>query len=136
MLIPTRLSCMRNSMLATAALAAAFPVLARNHGTPDLAALRARNSGTSIQTLYTECTGNNFGDRTFCAGYISAMSDSMGMPGPAVSPKKFRICPKVSVNAGAAVQAFKNWARKHPQAWSLDRVFGVMWALKETWPCQ
>ena len=136
MLILTRLSRMRNSMLATVALAAAFPVFAQNHGVSDLSAFRSRNSGTSIATLYKECTGNNFGDRTFCAGYISAMLDSMGMLGPAVSPKKFRICPKVSVNAGAAVQAFKNWARKHPQAWSLDRVFGVMWALKETWPCQ
>lgn len=107
--------CMRNSMLATVGLAAAFPVFARNHGVSGLAAFRARNSDTSIETLYKECTGNNFGNRTFCAGYISAMLDSMGMLGPAVSPKAFRIFPKVSVNAGAAVQAFKNWTQKHPR---------------------
>lgn len=127
---------MRKSVLALVALAGIMPALAADRGASDITAFRARNSGTSVEALYNECTRNEAVSRGFCAGYISAMMDSMGMIGPAISPQAFRICPKVSVNAGAALQAFKNWAQKHPEAWSLDRAFGVMWALKETWPCQ
>jgi hypothetical protein len=34
------------------------------------------------------------------------------------------------------VQAFLNWAEKHPEAWSYNQIRGVILALGETWPCK
>jgi hypothetical protein len=39
-----------------------------------------------------------------------------------------------SASFGAMIQVFINWAQKHPEQWSSPREFGVVQALKETWP--
>lgn len=127
---------MWKAALVTVAFAGIAPALAVDAGTPDLAALQARIPDTSIQSLYNECTGKDLHDQFFCVGYISATLDAVGMLAAAESqPQSFRMCPKVPVTPGAAVQAFKNWAQKHPQSWTLDRVYGVRWALHDAWPC-
>ena len=44
-------------------------------------------------------------------------------------------CFNSTVTTGAMVQAFKNWAQKHPADWSTLAHDGVFDAIKETWPC-
>jgi hypothetical protein len=36
---------------------------------------------------------------------------------------------------GAVIQAFLNWADKHPEKWARPRIFGATAAMRETWPC-
>lgn len=35
----------------------------------------------------------------------------------------------------AALQAFTNWARQHPEAWDSPFPLGIAHALSEVWPC-
>jgi len=39
------------------------------------------------------------------------------------------------VTNGARIQAFVNWARAHPEHWSLDATTGMIVALNRTFPC-
>jgi hypothetical protein len=72
----------------------------------------------------------------YCAGYLTASIDNMMVLGDDASTQAFGICPKTAITAGAAAQAFKNWAQKHPEAWNLQRYLGTLWALQEVWPCK
>jgi hypothetical protein len=123
---------MRTSVLVTTlAIAAASAAFGQ-----DLSSLQAEDPKSSIQNLYEACTGANSYLRLYCIGYISATMESMRVLGT-YSPAQaaFGMCPKVSVSYAAGVQAFQNWAQKHPETWSAPRYVGVALALKETWPC-
>ena len=38
--------------------------------------------------------------------------------------------------SGAAIQAFKSWAEKHPEKSNEAMLTGVTLAIHETWPCK
>jgi Rap1a immunity proteins len=130
---------MSKSVLVTVAIAgmmAASTSLGADSSVPDLAALQAKDPTTSIQYLYELCTGADITKRNFCTGYIVGLAETLGEIGLQKSARSTGICWKgASVDYAAAVQVFKNWAEKHPEAWGLPRYAGVMWALKEIWPC-
>jgi Rap1a immunity proteins len=78
----------------------------------------------------------------YCAGFLIAAMSGLSLLGTANEPqfnearKTFGICPLPTVTTAAGVQAFKNWAQKHPEAWGIVAYPGVVFALKETWPCK
>jgi len=93
----------------------------------------------TIQGLLQECRGLSGlhpdldPNATYCLGYVGGIGDylkGMGLSG--TNPKQ-SICGDISY--GAAAQAFTNWAQKHPERWSENRLIGVVLALRETWPC-
>jgi hypothetical protein len=79
----------------------------------------------------------------YCIGYIRGVAEVMmsldmrSVPTLGEETKvtfsKVAICGRIQVGAG--VQAFKNWAEKHPEKWSTSQTYGVMTALHELWPC-
>ena len=120
--------------VAIAGMASAPASLAADSSVVDLAAMQAKDPSTSIQSLYEACTGADMSMQAFCYGYITAMMETLGEAG--TRKAVHGICwKKSSVTYAAGLQVFKNWAQKHPEAWGLPRYAGVMWALKETWPC-
>ena len=93
----------------------------------------------TVQALLTNCkavSGPNPGlstDANFCLGYISGVGDYLKGMGLAGTNPALSICGDISY--GAAVQAFINWGQKHPEHWQENRLFGVVLALRELWPC-
>lgn len=91
---------------------------------------------TKVGDLYRFCKAENDApERLLCLGYISGMGDTMQVM--ALLPadiKDFAMCGEASYKA--MVQAFVNWAEKHPERWEDPRGSGVMSALKELWPCK
>lgn len=72
-----------------------------------------------------------------CLGYISGVGDAMqviAVEALSDQTRDFAICGIARYNA--MVQAFVNWAEKHPERWEEPRRLGVMAALKELWPCK
>ena len=128
---------MRRTVLVTLAIAgmATASTSLGADSVPDLVSLQAEDPHRSIQSLYEACTGADSYQQMYCVGYISATMDTMTVLGTYGPAQAFGICPKVFVSYGAGVQAFKNWAQKHPDAWGAPRYLGVSLALKETWPC-
>jgi hypothetical protein len=123
-------------LLVTAAMAAGTLRALAADGPPDVrAAMQAPEPRTSIQGLYQQCTGDNAYERYECAGYISASMDSMSIIGTADPGTAFGICPPAGVSVGMGRQVFINWAQKHSDDWSLMRYLGVLYALREAWPC-
>src|SRR5260221_9699018 len=116
--------------LAVAAMAFAATSPAADNTSPDV------DPTTTVQALYTRCTAKATLDQMFCAGFFTAALDDALVMGDGVSTQAYGICSKTPVTVGAAVQAFENWAQKHPEAWSHHRYLGVLWALQEVWPCK
>jgi len=93
-----------------------------------------------VQSLYSDCKTepSTSAQAVFCLGFVSGVGETMNFTGyfkqehPDVG--KFAIC--ASPSHGAMVQAFINWAEKHPEEWAKSRIYGVMLALRETWPCK
>jgi hypothetical protein len=110
--------------------------LAADSGAPDLTALQAKEQAVTIQFLYEGCTAADPQRQMFCSGFISAMFEHMWLLGGGDSTRAFGICVDTPVTSGAAKQTFKNWAQKHPEKWSLDRLYGVILALQEAYPCK
>ena len=121
--------------LTAAAMAFASVSFAADTTGPDLAGLQASDPSMSVQALYTKCTASDNYQQMFCAGFFTATVDNMMVLGAEVSTQPLGICSKTAITVGAAVQAFKNWAQKHPEAWGLTRFVGVTWAMQEVWPC-
>jgi Rap1a immunity proteins len=99
----------------------------------------------SVQALYDECNGQ-LEDKLYCLGYISGVFGQMSYNrylsyglnddrDAAKIIKLFSVCSLTAVSDAAMVQAFINWAKKHRQSWDLDEQLGVMYALRESWPC-
>lgn len=97
----------------------------------------------TVQELYESCTASQHSYTTLsllskCRGYINGVADMMvlvGTEGDATMRKYFGICPRDTITRGSLIQAFKNWAEKHPEMWGKPNLLGVMMALHETWEC-
>lgn len=93
-----------------------------------------------VQKLYEMCNGE---DPTYCIAYIAGVTDTMGLAvALAAQTKELRskrvmgVCFTSFLSYGAAKKAFMNWADKHPEKWGDEMNFGVIEALRETWPCK
>jgi hypothetical protein len=99
---------------------------------------RAADPHLTIQGLYDDCKNYSSVQSSFCLGYISGIGDAMhfieGFRKKMPDVESFAMCGAPSY--GAMVQAFINWAEKHPEDWMRSRVYGVMLALGQTWPCE
>ena len=97
----------------------------------------ADNQHLNVQSLYLACKDSNGPTAMLCSGYVGGIGEMMHALGTQIpdDPKLriFGICGTMS--HGAMVQAFVNWADKHPERWADVGVLGVMSALIETWPC-
>jgi Rap1a immunity proteins len=71
----------------------------------------------------------------YCSAYITAIVESLTAVGKEPLTHQYGICPSGSISTVATVQAFNNWAQRHPKQGSLMRYSGVAWALQERWPC-
>jgi|CXWL01.1.fsa_nt_gi hypothetical protein len=75
-------------------------------------------------------------NRMHCIGYISAVWDvlTVASADDIQVDRAFAVCGRVKY--GAMVQAFVNWAEKHPERWEKPRSLGVALALGGLWPCK
>jgi hypothetical protein len=112
---------------------------------------QSEESRSDVQQLYRECTKpvEDF-EKLFCVGFISGISAQMITNGQVAATLRaegalandvdrrmmFTVSACTKASVGARVQAFINWAEKHPEEWSTPRQLGVMQALRETWPCK
>lgn len=80
--------------------------------------------------------GAETAERAHCVGYVSAVWDVLTVTraDDVQVNKEFAVCGKVKYRA--MVQAFVNWAEKHPDQWEEPRSLGVAKALTELWPCK
>jgi hypothetical protein len=101
----------------------------------DYSDLVAKDPATSIQRLYAICSSADKAEKLYCYGYITAMVESMIAVGKEPLAREYGICPTAPVSATASVQAFENWAERHPKQGGLIRSAGVAWAIQESWPC-
>jgi Rap1a immunity proteins len=99
-----------------------------------------------VQALHQLCKL----DQDLCLGYVSGVGDHMLLTGAFLRNQLkglkeedrelltgLAAClpPKTPTSSGAMVQAFINWAEKHPENWKMYMHPGVILALNETWPC-
>jgi hypothetical protein len=113
-------------------------------------ALAASGSTDNVQLLLDRCKNRDKPmEQSFCIGYINGVGDMMGIngmlhvdPTPAAKLAEelipFSMCSTEQnlPSVGAQVQAFVNWATKHPEKWTSEPYVGVISALRETWPCR
>ena len=92
-----------------------------------------------VQQLYGECKDTDV-EEVFCIGYITGLAEQMRtngfllkQTGQEDARHRLSICTDASY--GAMIQAFVRWAENHPEDWGMPRQLGVMYALRETWPC-
>jgi hypothetical protein len=98
----------------------------------------------AIQDLLQDCRGyNGPSGKSFCLGYM------MGAAGPLSRMHSLQTdtivkdgvdifvsaCTEGATTA-ALMQAFINWAEKHPQYWKYSAGSGATLALQATWPCR
>jgi hypothetical protein len=94
------------------------------------------NNFPNVQKTREWCQDkNNAWGHGYCTGLVSGMMMMMGLNGTAgTSPAS--MCASPSTPFGAGVQAFLNWADKHPEHWGDPGAAGVMLALMDLWPCK
>jgi hypothetical protein len=94
---------------------------------------------STVEALYRRCSGANpdkvLTDRVFCLGYVQGVADMMLVNSFDTSQKHVSACFS-NTDTTALVQAFVNYAIQYPETWSDQAEFGVIKALRETWPCQ
>jgi hypothetical protein len=105
---------------------------------------RADDPKFNVQELYTQCKAPvGTPESLMCLGFISGVADLMQLNG--VSRKNFSSVQWSAISneaicgaptTGAEIQAFINWAEKHPEQWGTFRLIGAIKALRESWPCQ
>jgi hypothetical protein len=112
----------------------------------------SQESRKDVQSLHRMCkaSGANV-ELSFCLGFISGVAEQMILTGQLASllrkdggladERERKLLLAISscsgkASFGAMVQAFTNWAEKHPEEWTSSRQLGVMKALSETWPCK
>ena len=96
---------------------------------------RAAPVDSSVQELYRMCQERDGAvDAWRCTEYVAGVGDALDFSSGLPNTKLFAICGRPSY--GAMVQAFKNWAVKHPEDWAKSRIYGVALALVQTWPCK
>jgi hypothetical protein len=96
----------------------------------------APNPGT-VQFLYETCkTEMAASSPRFCLGYILGVGQLMAVN--AEFGDNFALCsvPRgVAPSGGAMIQAFLQWAEKHPESFGQRNLLGLALALRESWPC-
>ncbi len=98
----------------------------------------------NVQGLMMKCDNSNASDQQFyCYGRVTAVFEMMLLNGVTIAQHDHAVKTMLSVcevghlpSYGAQVQAFINWAKKHPEKWNENDLDGIMTALQETWPCQ
>jgi hypothetical protein len=87
-----------------------------------------------VQELYRECTNTDL--QSLCVGYIAGAMDIMAVNGSSGITGQYALChPGGGVSHGAGIQAFKNWAAKHPERLGDPEYSGAAAAISEVWPC-
>jgi hypothetical protein len=105
----------------------------------------AEEDKPTIQALYQKCKSND-PQKVYCFGFIDGIVTHMRIMAIAAEQmdnqveRRFllelsKFCGH-DASRGAMLQAFLNWAEKHPEKWSQYDGFGVVEALQETWPCR
>jgi Rap1a immunity proteins len=106
-------------------------------------------AGANVQEMYQNCLSKGDNVRqAICAGFVGGVAEQMEYNGAILARmnKTDELLPTrlimVTMSAcygdvsyGALIQAFVNWAAKHPEKWSDTAQRGVMEAARETWPC-
>ena len=108
-----------------------------------LSTASAQNTGEqNTQALYRMCRNEHDPNFALCLGYISGISDIMGAMGDYNKQKHIKdlgswsFCAQQPIlSYGAIVQTFVNWAQAHPERWSENQMLGVIFALREKFPC-
>jgi hypothetical protein len=113
----------------------------------------ARDAATEVQDLYRLCLSPSweFEDAT-CKAFVSGIAEQMTFNGrTATLPRKsggpadgrdrewlstLSACIPTDTSPATMVEAFIDWAEKHPERWTAPRQTGVMQALNQTWPCR
>jgi hypothetical protein len=108
----------------------------------------AMESANTVRMLHDECNVDDKDDdisRVMCLEYVGAIGDQMYLIGEARSRyqgqegrqvlRAFSVCGEPAPTYKAMVQAFTDWAERHPERWSSPGAWGVMQALQEAWPC-
>jgi Rap1a immunity proteins len=94
-----------------------------------------RENKADVQEFLQTCTSDDPTGPDICLGFVGAtleeVDEELLLRFP---PIEIARC-AAGMTWGAARQAFINWARRHPENWSLDRLLGVRRALYDTWPC-
>jgi Rap1a immunity proteins len=99
----------------------------------------------NVEALYNECNGQ-VEDKLYCTGFIFGVFSQMrynryfryefnDSRDSAIMAKLFSVCSPTDVSNAAMVHAFVDWAKRHRESWTLDQQLGVMYALREAWPC-
>jgi len=90
----------------------------------------------STNRMLELCTGEGY---PYCAGFISGTAIVMEQVGISASGPfrgAFGMCVSTPYPSGIdEVQAFVNWAQRHPQFGEMPMANGVMTALASSWPC-
>jgi hypothetical protein len=93
----------------------------------------------TVEWLYSACQApKDSGHHMYCVAYVRGIVDTLLLNGEMLKDDKAHraemgLCG--TIGNTASVQAFKNWAEKHPEAWSQPMVAGVAVALQELWGC-
>lgn len=106
----------------------------------------------TVEFLYQACKAYVAGGTpSYCLGYIYGVGQLMSVNGDEIQRHPpsdartrlyltgFGLCTGLSVpspSAAAMIQAFLNWAARHPEKWADHTLSGVETALVETWPCR
>ena len=100
---------------------------------------KAEDQSATVEWLYSACQApKGSAHNMYCVAYVRGIVDTLLVNGEMLKGDKahraeMALCG--TVGNAAAVQAFKNWAEKHPEAWSKPMVAGVTVALRELWGC-
>lgn len=100
----------------------------------------------NVQDLYKQCDARQGSfDEIFCLEFVSGVARQLFTNRLALKDIKTSrdlimmsipsACPTSFVSNGAMVQAFSEWAKRHPEEWSATAQIGVMRAVRDTWPC-
>jgi len=100
----------------------------------------------NVQDLYKQCDARQGSfDEIFCLEFVSGVARQLFTNRLALKDIKTSrdlimmsipsACPTSFVSNGAMVQAFSEWAKRHPEEWSATAQIGVMQAVRDTWPC-
>jgi hypothetical protein len=88
----------------------------------------------TIQELHDWCKEPHSAPRSgYCLGYVSGIAEMMLKLGHDHPEDAHGMCGEPT--RAALVQAFVNWAEKHPEEWGSSDQLGVRTALAEIWPC-
>ena len=94
----------------------------------------------NVQVLLRKCTSKGSADQLYCIGRVTGIFEMMGLIGvragkQLASMEPLEICSDPMPSNGAVIQAFTNWANKHPEKWNAPDIAGIVIAVHETWRC-